>query len=106
MAVIWLALAVAVVATIASAVFATQRGLEAFRGFKRIGGSVSAGTVQIEASAAQIEEHLRRAAESGEQLDAEVTQLRNSLAQLNVLTAAIDDVRDAVGRVTSVYPRK
>ena len=106
MAVIWLSLAVAIVAAIASAVFATRRGLESFRAFKRIGGSVSAGTVRIEASAAQIEEHLRRAAESGEQLDAELTQLRHSRAQLNVLTSAMDDVRDAVGRVTSVYPRK
>lgn len=106
MAFIWLSLAVAVVATFVSAVFVTRRGLESFRAFKRLGRSVADGTGRIDASTAQIEDHLRRAAESGEQLDAELAQLRRSRAQLNVLTSALDDVRDAVGRVTSVYPRK
>lgn len=102
----WLALAVAVAAIAGSVTFAVLRALEAFRTLKRLGRSVSAGTARIEASAAQIEQHLARASESGARLDASLGRLRRSRAELNVLTSAIDDVRASLGRVTSVYPRK
>ena len=85
MALVWLSLAVAVVATIASLVFATRRGLESFRTVKRLGRAVSESAARIEATAARIEEHLANAGESG---------------------ARLDEVRDSVGRVTAVYPRK
>ena len=106
MALVWLSLAVAVVTTIASLVFATRRGLESFRTLKRLGRAVSEAAARVEATAARIEEHLANAAESGTKLDAELEQLRRSRAQLNVLTSAIDEVRDSFGRVTEVYPRK
>jgi hypothetical protein len=35
-----------------------------------------------------------------------VARLQVSLARLAVLRAAVSDVRDSVGRVTAVYPRK
>jgi hypothetical protein len=103
---VWLALAVALVATVGAATFAVLRGLEAFRAVKRLGRSVSEGIARIEASTARIEEHLTRASESGSRLDASLGRLRRSRAELNVLTSAIDDVRDSAGRVTAVYPRK
>jgi hypothetical protein len=106
MALFWLALAFAVVATIASVVVATRRGLEAFRAFKSLGRASSEGLARIDASTARIETHLALAAESGARLDAELAQLRVSRARLNVLRSAIDEVRDSVGRVTAVYPRK
>jgi hypothetical protein len=106
MPLLWLSLAVAVAATIASAVFAARRGLAAFRAFKALGGSVSDGLERIEASSAQIETHLARAAESGTRLDAELAALRRSRERLNVLTSALADVRASLGRVTAVYPRK
>lgn len=102
----WLSLAVALVAAVGSVTFATLRGLETFRAFKRLSGSVSEGLGRIEASSALIEEHLARAAESGTRLDAELAQLRRSRARLNVLTSALADARASVGRVTAVYPRK
>ena len=106
MPLLWLSLAIAVVATVASVVFVTLRGLETFRAFKSLGRSMSKGLERIEASTAQIEGHLARAAESGTQLDSELAQLRRSRARLNVLTSALADVRASVGRVTAVYPRK
>jgi len=106
MPLLWLSLAIAVVATVASVVFVTLRGLETFRAFKSLGQSVAKGLERIEASTAQIEVHLARAAESGTQLDSELAQLRRSRARLNVLTSALADVRASVGRVTAVYPRK
>jgi hypothetical protein len=106
MPLLWLSLAVSVVATTASAVHATRRGLETFRAVKSLGRDASDGLARIEASAARIEEHLAAAAESGSRLDAELAQLRRSRAQLNVLRSAIDEARDSLGRVTAVYPRK
>lgn len=102
----WLSLAVALVAVIASSIFLTLRGLEAFRAFKALGGNVTMGVERIEQASGEIERHLTLAAESGTRLDAELAQLRRSRARLNVLTSAIEDVRASVGRLTAVYPRK
>ena len=102
----WLALAVAIVVIVASVVYSTRKGLEAFRGAKRLGGTVSSELERIEQASAQIERHLALAAESSTRLDAKLAQLRRSQARLNVLRSAIDEVRDSVSRVTAVYPRK
>lgn len=102
----WLALAVAIVAILASSIYLTLKGLEAFRGAKRLNGAVSEGLERIERASGEIEVHLARAEASGSRLDAELAQLRRSRARLNVLRSAIDEVRDSVGRVTAVYPRK
>jgi hypothetical protein len=102
----WLALAVAIVAVVASSIYVTRRGLEAFRGAKRLGGTVTGELERIERTSGEIERHLALAAERGAKLEAELAQLRRSRARLNVLTSALDDVRASVGRVTAVYPRK
>ena len=102
----WLALAVALVSVVASAIYLTLKGLEAFRAFKRLGRSVTDGLGRIEQASGEIERHLALASESGTRLESELAQLRRSRARLNVLTSAIADVRASVGRVTAVYPRK
>ena len=102
----WLALAVAIVAVVASSIYVTRRG-------SRPSGAPSGSADRSRRSssgssrrAAEIEQHLARAAESGSKLEAELERLQRSRAQLNVLTSAIDDVRASIGRVTAVYPRK
>ena len=102
----WLALAVAIVAVVASSIYVTLKGLEAFRGAKRLSGTVSSELERIEEASGEIEEHLARAEKSGARLEAELERLRRSRARLSVLTSAIDDVRASIGRVTAVYPRK
>jgi len=102
----WLALAVAIVAILASSIYLTLKGREAFRGAKRLNGAVSVELERIERASAEIEQHLARAEASSARLDAGLAELRRSRARLNVLTSAIDEVRDSVGRVTAVYPRK
>ena len=89
----WLALVVAVVSTIASAIYVTLKGLEAFRAFKTLGGTVTREVERIEQASGEIERHLSLAAESGTRLESELAQLRRSRARLNVLRSAIDDVR-------------
>jgi hypothetical protein len=102
----WLALAIAIVSIVASSIYLTRKGLEAFRGAKRLGGAVTGELERIERTSGEIERHLALAAESGAKLEVELAQLRRSRARLNVLTSALDDVRASVGRVTAVYPRK
>jgi cell shape-determining protein MreC len=106
MSIYWLALAVALVVVIASAIFTTRKGLETFRAFKILGSTVTSEVERIERVSGEIERHLTLAAESASRLDAELEQLRRSRARLNVLTSAIDEVRASLDRVTAVYPRK
>ena len=102
----WLSLAVAVVTIVASAIYSTRKGLEAFRGAKRLSVTVSSELERIEQVSGEIERHLALATESSSRLDAKLAELRRSRARLNVLRSAIDEVRASVGRLTAVYPRK
>ena len=106
MAIFWLALITALVLTVASSVFVTLRGLEAFRALKQLGRSVGSELSRIERASGEIERQLALAAEGGAKVEASLTRLRSSRARLNVLTSALADVRAAVGRVTAVVPRK
>jgi hypothetical protein len=106
MAIVWLALIIALALTVASAFFVTKRGLEAFRGVKRLGRGLADELDQIAVTTGEIERNLALAAEGGSQLEASLARLQSSRARLNVLTSALADVRAAVGRITAVVPRK
>ena len=66
----WLALAVALVSVVASAIYLTLKGLEAFRAFKQLGRAVADGAERIERASGEIERHLTLASESGTRLEA------------------------------------
>jgi hypothetical protein len=102
----WLALIVALLLVIGSALYSTLAGLAAFRDLKRLGREVGAELDRVATATGQIERHLALAAESGSRLEAALARLRESRARLNVLTSAIADVRASVGRVTGVVPKK
>ena len=102
----WLALAVAVVLTVASLVYVTLNALELFRAFKRLSRNVGAELDRVSATTAQIGRHLELAAESGSRLEESLARLRMSRAQLAVLTTAVADVRASIGRVTAFVPRR
>ena len=103
---VWLALAFAVLVTVAAIVYAAVKGLALYRASKRLLSVTGDELAAIERSTARIEIHLQAAAESGTALNASLTRLHASRARLNVLTAAVDDVRASVDRITGVYPRK
>lgn len=103
---VWLALAVSLLLVVGSAVYATLKGLAAYRTFKALGSAAGGGLDRIAASAARIEHQLADAAAAGTRLDRSLARLRVSRARLNVLRSAIADVTAVVGRVTAVYPRK
>jgi hypothetical protein len=102
----WLSLAIALALVIGSSVYATLKGLEAFRRFKQLSRTAGGEAERISVGAAGIERHLALAAESGERLEASLERLRSSRAQLNVLTSALGDVRASLDRVTGIVPRK
>ena len=102
----WLALAVALVLTVASLIYVTRNALEAFRAFKALGRSVGDAVDRVSATTAQIERHLELAADSGSRLESSLARLRTSKAQLNVLRSALSDVQAAVTRVTAFVPRR
>lgn len=102
----WLALTVALLLVIGSAIYLTLTGLAVFRDVKRLRRKVTAELDRIATASGQIERHLALAAESGSRLEASLARLRESRARLNVLTSALADVRASVGRVTAVVPKK
>jgi hypothetical protein len=102
----WLALIISLVLAVSTAIYATLKGLEAFRGVKRLGRVVGSELDQIERATGEIERQLALAAEGGTRLGVSLARLSASRARLNVLTSALSDVRAAVGRITAVVPRK
>jgi hypothetical protein len=102
----WLALAFALLATVASIAFAVIKGLELFRASKRLLRDTGEQLAGIERSTGQIESHLRAASTSGTALSSSLTRLGASRARLAVLTTAVADVRASVGRITGFVPRK
>jgi hypothetical protein len=106
MAVVWLALAVSLVAVAVAVTMTTRRGIALYRDAKRLAGVTGDELTSIERRAGDIERHLTAAERSGEALSAATASLAVSRARLSVLLEAIADVRAAVGRVTPYLPRK
>ena len=101
----WVALAVAVLVVLAAVVRTLRQALRAWRSFKRLRRAVGRALYELELAAARLADNAGEARPSPA-LDRALTRLRWSIARLNVLRRAVDDVTDAVGRVTAVYPRK
>jgi hypothetical protein len=103
---VWAGLALLVAAFFSGALFAFVRGRTAYRAFKTAGSDVTGGLERISRDADAIVTKLERLAAGGARLESALARLAVSRARLKVLTAAIDDVRDAIRRVTAIYPRK
>lgn len=106
MSFVWLSLALGVILTIASAVYLTLKGLEAFRAVKQVGRRAGRELERISAVTAEIEQRLAASDARTDRLEASLTRLRSSRAELNVLTTALAEVNASVRGVTSIVPRK
>ena len=102
----WLFFGVSIFAAGGATVYATARGLGAFRTVKRLARETGEAVSDVGRSAAEIESRLARGAGRSDELTAALARLRASRAQLDVLLAALVDVREAIGRVTVLVPRK
>ncbi len=95
-----LALALAV----AGIAYAVVRGLRLWRATKRVGREAAPALEHITATTAQIEEQIRRAEVSGEELKSTAARLQRSRARLQVQIDALTAARSEVRRVFWFVP--
>ena len=106
LALVWIGLAVFVLASIGGIAFAALRGLGAYRTMRTVGDELTAGVDRVSHDADEIAIKLEGLAGGTIRLDAALTHLRVSHGRLNVLLQAIAEVRAGLGRITGVVPRK
>ena len=99
------ALIVGILVFLASAAFLTVRALKGWRTLKRARRHLAKSLAALADSADHTGEIVERISDQRE-LEGSLARLQVALRQLNVLRAAVDEVTDSVGRVTTVYPRK
>jgi hypothetical protein len=103
---IWLSLAVALAAVVASLVFVVLRGLELWRRVKAAGGAFSDGLGRVTTSTEVLAAQADSMGGATEKLDASLSRLAVSRARLRVLQQAWSEVSDPLGRVTDYVPRE
>jgi hypothetical protein len=101
----WAALVLATVAGIAAFALLVVRSLEAWRAFNQTQEAVVGGLDAFAVEAEAVADKLAAAGHTAE-LQESVGRLRVSLARLDVLRAALDEVDGTVGRVTAYLPHK
>jgi hypothetical protein len=102
---IWAALVLGTVAGIAALALLVVRSLEAWRAFRQTRGAVVGGLDKFAAQAEAVADKLTAAGDTAE-LQKSVGPLRVSLARLDVLRAALDEVDGTVGPVAAYLPHK
>ena len=100
---VWIALGVFVVASIAGLVAAARAGLDAWRAFRR---SMRAASDALADLTAKLERLAESTPTHGPQLERSRARLETSLARFAVLRSALDDATDAVAPLRLLYPRK
>jgi ABC-type transporter Mla subunit MlaD len=103
---VWAALGVAIVVGIAAIGRFVVSLLRFLRDFKRARRALFRELDRVGAAAAEIGERAAVADGGSERLTAALDRLAASRRRLAVLQSAVDEVSDAVGRVTVFYPRK
>jgi hypothetical protein len=99
---VWVGLAIAVLAVAFGVYRAVRQLVDMFRALRRLRREATNALEALTHSAERLAGHPDAAAK----LQPALARFARDRARLNVLLAAVDDVRDSVGRVTSVYPRK
>jgi hypothetical protein len=100
---VWIALAIAVVAVTVGLVVATRSGLRAWRAFR---GSTRAASDALADLTAKLERLAASAPTHGPQLERSRARLDVSLARFAILRSALDEATDAIAPLRLLYPRK
>ena len=101
---VWIALAVLLVAVIGGAVFAGVRGFQLYRTAKRSGAAITSEMDRISATALEIERHMEQAEAATARLGEATSRLATSRARLDVQLAAIRSAGAEVRRVFWFLP--
>src|SRR3954452_16430287 len=99
---VWVGLAIGVLAFAFGVYRAVRQLVDMFRSFGRLKRELARAFEALTDAAEKLAGHPDAAAK----LQPAVARLDRDRARLNVLLAAVDEVRDSVGRVTAFYPRK
>jgi hypothetical protein len=102
--VLWIALAVLLVAVIGGVAYAAVRGFQLYRNGKRAGTTIGAEVDRISAVSFQIEHHAAQAEAASRRLSRAADGLAISRAQLEVQLAAIGEARAQVRRAFWFVP--
>jgi ABC-type transporter Mla subunit MlaD len=100
---VWIALAVGVVAATTGLVVAVRASLHAWRAFR---GSMRAASDALADLSAKLERLADSAPTHGPQLERSRARLEVSLARFAILRSALDEATDAVAPLRLLYPRK
>jgi hypothetical protein len=103
---LWVSVALVVVATVCGLAFLALRGLQLWRTFKAFRRALKETTAALTGSLERLAAAGERAAAAPERLEPSLARLRVSLAHAAILRSAVQDVQDSLGRLTAVYPRK
>jgi hypothetical protein len=103
---VWIALAVAVLASTVALVSAARAGLRAWRDFRRFSRAASAALADLTERLERFADQAARTPAHGDELASSRRRLDTSLARLAVLRSAVDEATGAARRVTVFYPRK
>ena len=101
---LWIALAVLLVAVVGGLVFVVVRGLQLYRTAKRSGAALTTEMDRINAVSLEIERHMAEAEAAQERLGAATSRLAISRARLDVQLAAVRQARAEMRRVFWFVP--
>jgi hypothetical protein len=104
--VLWIAVAVAVVAPAFGLVSVVREGLGAWREFRGASSELSVALHDLTRRVERLADRAAATSPQASELEADRRRLDSSLARLSVLRAAVDEASDAARRVTVFYPRK
>jgi len=103
---VWIALAFFLLCLTGGAVLVFLRVRALFKDLRAFSPALQGAVSPLDASLDRLDAGMQSSRSAKPRLDTSVDRLRRSLAQVAVLRAAVDDVREAFGRLTAVYPRK
>ena len=102
--VIWIALAVLLVAVVGGLAYASVRGFQFYRNAKRSGAVFTSEMDRINEVSLQIERQMAKSVAATERLQSSTGRLASSRAQLDVQLAAVREARAQVRRVFWFVP--
>ena len=106
MLIVWIALGILVLSTATGALLAMRAALSLFRQLRSTREAVLAALGRLEKRIVHLSEVMGGGLGPHAELNDALTSLRESKRRLTVLVSAVQRVRNMVGEVTAVYPRK
>ena len=103
---VWIALLAVLISLTAGATYVFLRLLRLWRAFKHFNEALEPVMDELNRPLERLAANSEAFGSDAPRLEASLERLRRSIARAAVLGAALDDARDAFGRLAAVYPRK